>query len=79
MYLKNHFIYHVFQKNFIMNFKDAGLIVKREKNAYTIISYFKGGIVYHFVNNKLNKTDLGVVYKNKQGYYGSTKVMKGQI
>ena len=61
------------KKNFIMNFKDAGLIVKREKNAYTIISYFKGGIVYHFVNNKLNKTDLGVVYKNKQGYYGSTQ------
>ena len=55
------------------HFNDAGIIIDKGMNHYTIISTFKGGVIYHF--NKKNKLqiDSGILLKNKINKIGSNQ------
>jgi len=48
------------------HFPQAGLIVDRGLNHYSIISTNKGGVVYHFVGGKAVIVNAGVVVKNSK-------------
>ena len=54
-------------------FKDAGIIIDKGINHYTIISTHKGGVIYHF--NKKNKLYInsGILLKNKKEKIGSNQ------
>ena len=55
------------------NFSDAGLLVDRGAEYYSIINYKKGGVVQHFVDYKLELLDTGAVFKSSQGKFGSNQ------
>tara|TARA_Y100001978_G_scaffold27805_1_gene23786 strand:- start:721 stop:1860 length:1140 start_codon:yes stop_codon:yes gene_type:complete len=54
-------------------FNDAGIIIDKGINHYTIISTHKGGVIYHF--NKTNKLQLdsGILLKNEKDKLGSNQ------
>lgn len=54
-------------------FNHAGLLVDSGENHYTIVSAAKGGVVVHYVDNKLKVSDGGVVIKNHSNCLGSTQ------
>ena len=56
---------------FRKNFKEAGILVDRGHDNYSIINYKKGGVVYHFNQKKLNILDCGVVVRSPSGMLGS--------
>lgn len=62
------------QDSFRRNFKDAGIIIDRQANCYTVISTHKGGVIYNFRNEKLCLLDSGVVVRDRRGTLGSTQV-----
>ena len=61
-------------KSWRKRFDDAGFIVDNQPNTYTILSWHKGGVCYHF-EKKTQKSfiDAGVVCKNKKGQIYSTQ------
>lgn len=61
------------EKSFTKLFPSSGLFIDSGISHYTIIGLKKGGVVYHFINNKLNILDAGVVVKNKKGRLGSSQ------
>ncbi|MCX7734254.1 MAG: hypothetical protein N2254_05765 [bacterium] len=54
------------------NFAHAGIIIDKGENHYTIISWHKGGVCYHFAGGK-SYIDAGVVLKSEIGKYYSTQ------
>lgn len=60
------------KKPFRKNFKEAGILVQRGYDHYSIINYKKGGVVYHFNQKKLNILDSGVVIRSPSGKLGSS-------
>ena len=58
---------HPFRKSF----SQAGLIVDRGQDHYSIINFKKGGVTYHFVGNKLKTLDCGTVIESPSGILGS--------
>ena len=56
---------------FRKNFKEAGILVDRGCEHYSIINYKKGGVVYHFFQNNLKIIDCGVVIRSPSGTHGS--------
>ena len=56
---------------FRKNFKEAGILVERGYDHYSIINYKKGGVVYHFNQKNLNYIDTGVVIRSPLGTLGS--------
>jgi len=56
---------------FRKNFKEAGILVERGYDHYSIINYKKGGVVYHFNQKNLNYIDTGVVIRSPSGTLGS--------
>lgn len=62
-------------------FPEAGLIVHEESDCYTVISSAKGGLVHHYVDGSLKKTDDGVLFQarggqlySNQGFNSTNKV-----
>lgn len=60
--------------NFRTLYKKAGLLIDKGNEHYTIISIFKGGVCYHFENNKLTNKNLGKIFLNRKNKYLSTQV-----
>jgi hypothetical protein len=58
---------------FRVNFPQAGLLIDRGINHYSVINTLKGGVVYHFREGTLALLDAGVVIRNQKGRYGSTQ------
>lgn len=54
-------------------FKNAGLTIDRGPRHYTIISSHKGGVVYHFLDDKKPKINAGVIVENPKQIKGSTQ------
>tara|TARA_X000001036_G_scaffold440101_1_gene494436 strand:+ start:911 stop:2515 length:1605 start_codon:yes stop_codon:yes gene_type:complete len=61
------------KKPFFVYFKDAGIIIKSEKQYYTLISTNKGGVTYHYKDNVLAFEDPGLVIENSKGELASTQ------
>ena len=60
-------------KNFLKKFPATGMIIDSSKNHYTIISLAKGGVVMHFVNNKIRYINSGVKAFIKNNHCISTQ------
>lgn len=60
---------HKFRKYF----NDAGLLIDKGSRHYTIISTWKGGVIRHFVDNKLKIKNDGVVITDKNKNLGSSQ------
>ena len=60
-------------KSWRKDFRHAGLLVDRGKNHYTIVSTAKGGVIVHFVGEKLQLMNSGVVIKNPTNKLGSSQ------
>lgn len=60
-------------KAFRKYYDEAGLLLDSENNHYTIVSTNKGGVVYHFVDRKLDYINTGVIIKTKNGNLYSTQ------
>ena len=58
---------------FRKHFSEAGLLIDRGKEHYSIIATDKGGVTYHFEKNKLAIIDTGVIVKNSKGILGSNQ------
>ena len=56
---------------FQKKFEEAGLLIDRGTDYYSIINYKKGGVVYHFVKKKLSDIDNGIVIRSPKGILGS--------
>jgi len=56
---------------FRKNFNEAGILIDRGYEHYSIINYKKGGVVYHFDQKNLNFIDTGVVIRSPSGTLGS--------
>jgi hypothetical protein len=56
---------------FRKNFNEAGILIERGHDHYSIINYKKGGVVYHFNQKKLKILDSGVVIRSPSGTLGS--------
>ena len=54
-------------------FPEAGLLLDRGLDHYTVISTHKGGVVYHFVGNRPVMVDSGVVVQNHNKELGSSQ------
>ena len=61
------------EKPFSQWFPEAGLLIDRGANHYTIVSAHKGGVVYHFPDDESPFIDCGVVLLNKRNQLGSTQ------
>ena len=60
-------------KPFRRHFDEAGLLIDRGKSHYSILSLSKGGVVYHFENEKARLIDCGVVIQARNGDQASTQ------
>lgn len=56
-------------------FSHAGLLVDSGDKHYTIVSTAKGGVVVHYVDDKLKVIDGGVVIRNHRNRTGSTQYL----
>lgn len=54
-------------------FRDAGLLIDKGENHYSIVSTHKGGVVLHFVKNRIKILNAGVVVKDPKGRLGSNQ------
>lgn len=59
-------------------FSDAGLLLDKGSQYYTLISWHKGGVCYHFSDDNLPMVDTGVVIKNNKGKYFSSQAYQNQ-
>ena len=55
------------------DFPDAGLVIDRGSEHYSIIGYKMGGVVQHFVKDELKILDTGVVFESPNGSLGSSQ------
>lgn len=56
------------------NFKEAGLCINKDLSSYTIVSWHKGGVYYHFpFEKKEADINTGVVVRDKKAKYYSTQ------
>jgi len=53
-------------------FRHGGLLVDRGENHYTIVSTAKGGVIVHYVDQKLQLINSGVVIKSPANKLGSS-------
>lgn len=60
------------EEPFRKNFKEAGILIDRGNDHYSIINYKKGGVVYHFLQKNLSIIDTGVVIRSSSGDLGSS-------
>lgn len=58
------------EKSF-QTFDDAGLVIDKGENHYTIINTSKGGVIYHYVDGTNVILNGGVVIAKNNGKYGS--------
>ncbi len=58
---------------FRLNFPEAGLLIDRGPNYYTVISLHKGGVVYHFCDGQAKLIDAGVIVRDSKGRFGSSQ------
>lgn len=56
-----------------LHFDQAGLLVDRGDEHYSVIATGKGGVVYHFASGKPAMIDAGVVVRNPKGKLGSSQ------
>ncbi|WP_435166732.1 hypothetical protein [Candidatus Pelagibacter bacterium nBUS_28] len=61
------------QKSFRKYLPQAGLLLDRGTNHYTIISTHKGGVVYHFNNRSPAQINAGLVLQDNKSRLGSTQ------
>lgn len=54
-------------------YPEAGLLIDRGPNHYSIISTHKGGVVYHFAEHQVPLIDAGIVMRDPRGRQGSTQ------
>ncbi|GAB4370592.1 MAG: hypothetical protein Kow00114_30980 [Kiloniellaceae bacterium] len=59
--------------DFRREWPEAGLIVDKCKDAYTIINWRKGGVVYHFPRSGAPRIDMGVLARTAAGRLVSTQ------
>jgi hypothetical protein len=59
-------------------YPQAGLLIDRGPRHYSIISTHKGGVVYHFAEDKPPLIDAGLVLCNSRGLLGSTQTYNPQ-
>lgn len=57
------------------HFPEAGLWIDAGPQHYTVVSTRKGGVVAHFVDDRLERCDAGVVVRDRRGRLGSTQSM----
>ena len=57
------------------HFPKSGIFIDKGKSHYTIINYKKGGVVYHFTNNKKPIINTGIAVKNKYEKIGSSQTL----
>lgn len=62
-----------FQPPFRKHFPESGLLIDRGEKHYTIISTHKGGVTYHFLDNKIKLLDAGLVSISNSGKQASTQ------
>ena len=58
---------------FRKNFTEAGLLVDRGADHYTVLNYKKGGVVQHYLGDKLNHVDTGIVIQAPNQKLGSNQ------
>ncbi len=56
-----------------LHFEEAGLLVDRGEEHYSIIATGKGGVVYHFASGEPPVINAGVVVRNAKGHLGSSQ------
>jgi hypothetical protein len=56
-----------------LHYYQAGLVLDRGEDHYTIVATCKGGVVYHFVSGKQSVIDAGIVVRNNKGKLGSSQ------
>ena len=54
-------------------YKEAGILIDRGKEHYSIIGTSKGGVVYHFTLGNPPLIDAGIVVSNSRGKLGSSQ------
>lgn len=60
-------------------FSQAGLLVDKGKEHYTIVSWHKGGVCYHFpLNSNQPVINTGIVVKNTKDQYFSSQAYQSQ-
>ena len=58
---------------FRKHFSEAGLLIDRGEDYYSIIAIGKGGVTYHFEKNKPVIINSGALVKNQKGILGSNQ------
>ena len=61
------------EESFRKDFPQAGMVLDRGADHYTIVNYRKGGVVQHYVGRELRLLDTGVVFENANKRLGSTQ------
>ena len=61
------------EKIFRKNFPQAGIVLDRGTDHYTVINYKKGGVIQHYLNAKQNLIDTGIVIKSSREKFGSSQ------
>ena len=61
------------EKPFKKNFPDAGILVDRGADYYSVLNYKKGGVVQHYLGDKLRCINAGVVIKSSCEQFGSSQ------
>lgn len=59
-------------------FSEAGLLIDKGEDYYSIIATGKGGVTYHFKKNKPVIINSGAIVKNRKGILGSNQT-SGQV
>lgn len=55
------------------HFREAGIFIDKGTDHYTVISWRKGGVCYHFSGDKISQIDAGAVAKDSKGRLYSTQ------
>ena len=58
---------------FRRNFAEAGILVDRGVDHYTVLNYKKGGVVQHYSRDKLHHVDTGIVIRAPNQKLGSNQ------
>ncbi len=56
-----------------LRFEEAGLLIDRGEEHYSIVATGKGGVVYHYASGHPPLIDAGVVVRNAKGQLGSSQ------
>ena len=58
---------------FRKDFPQAGMVLDRGADHYTVVNYKKGGVVQHYLDGQLNRIDAGIVIKSSREKFGSSQ------